>query len=399
MSKILMLTNIFPIPDMPLMNGTSVCHYFAKEWVKKGHQVVVVYNYTIYTPILHALAFIGGKTIASHCATVINKKRFKCLIEYEMDGIKIFLLPCYKFMPKISFPQASIDKQVNTIDRCIRNIGFNPDVIVGHFLHPNIEIIPLLKLKYNVKTAIVLHGEISSYRDINMINQYKDSIDLWGFRSFPIKKSFERNIGECKNEFMCFSGVPENYISLESYTKMTDNMCKYIYVGNLVKRKFPIIVVKALSKFYKKKSFDLSIIGTGGEERNIRSFLKRNGIEKNVRLCGRLLRTEVRQEMFNAECFIMISKAETFGLVYLEAMANGCITIASKDEGMEGIIIDGYNGFLCQAGNLDELIMKIGQINSLSKKERMIISKNAIQTAIKMTDAIVAEKYLNSLLK
>ena len=51
----------------------------------------------------------------------------------------------------------------------------------------------------------------------------------------------------------------------------------------------------------------------------------------------------------------MISKEETFGLVYLEAMSMGCITIASKNEGMEGIIIDGENGFLCTAGDDDEL--------------------------------------------
>ena len=42
----------------------------------------------------------------------------------------------------------------------------------------------------------------------------------------------------------------------------------------------------------------------------------------------------------------MISQGEAFGLVYLEAMARGCITIASRGEGFDGIIKDGINGFL-----------------------------------------------------
>ena len=37
----------------------------------------------------------------------------------------------------------------------------------------------------------------------------------------------------------------------------------------------------------------------------------------------------------------MISELETFGLVYIEAMAAGCITIASRNEGFDGIIKDG----------------------------------------------------------
>ncbi len=36
----------------------------------------------------------------------------------------------------------------------------------------------------------------------------------------------------------------------------------------------------------------------------------------------------------------MISKNETCGLVYIEAMAVGCIMIASKNEGFDGIIND-----------------------------------------------------------
>ena len=40
----------------------------------------------------------------------------------------------------------------------------------------------------------------------------------------------------------------------------------------------------------------------------------------------------------NADCFVMVSSREAFGLVYVEAMAKGCIVIATKGQGMDGII-------------------------------------------------------------
>jgi glycosyltransferase involved in cell wall biosynthesis len=95
---------------------------------------------------------------------------------------------------------------------------------------------------------------------------------------------------------------------------------------------------------------------------------------------------------------IMISKGEAYGLVYLEAMSRGCITIASRDEGMDGVIKDGINGFLCKAGDAAELASIIQHINLLSSNEKRTISSNAIRTARELTDKLVAEKYLNDVM-
>ena len=71
-------------------------------------------------------------------------------------------------------------------------------------------------------------------------------------------------------------------------------------------------------------------------------------------MTGRKPREEVILMLDRADCFIMISRDEVFGLVYLEAMARGCIVVASRGEGMTGIIEDGVNGFLCAAGDENE---------------------------------------------
>lgn len=95
--------------------------------------------------------------------------------------------------------------------------------------------------------------------------------------------------------------------------------------------------------------------------------------------------------------FVMMSKNETFGLVYLEAMARGCITIASKREGFDGIIEDGVNGFLCEAGDPVDLASIITRIKGMSSNELWVISQKAMKTATTLTDENVAETYMEHL--
>lgn len=98
--------------------------------------------------------------------------------------------------------------------------------------------------------------------------------------------------------------------------------------------------------------------------------------------------------MHQADVFCMISHDETFGLVYIEAMAAGCITIASREDGFDGIIKDGDNGFLCEAGNVEELTSIINKISNLDRSDLKRISENAIKTANEMTDSKVSASYI-----
>lgn len=112
---------------------------------------------------------------------------------------------------------------------------------------------------------------------------------------------------------------------------------------------------------------------------------------------GFVSRDKVPSFVGKAQCFVMISEEETFGLVYLEAMSMGCLTIASRNEGMDGIIEDGVNGFLCKAGDEKELAKIIDKINNMSQNDIYQISQNAIATARKLTDSKVAEDYIDSI--
>jgi len=395
--KILLLTTIYPSPDLTLMNGTNVCHYFTKEWVKTGHEVKVVFNYPVYSNIVHYAADLLGKRAASLGQSYFITKKITELKEFTIDGVTVLRAPLYKIFPKVSVKKKNISAQIDIIIDFLNKEQFTPDVIVGHFCYPHLEIIAKLKERFHCRTAIVNHIQsLPLQRYIGpAYKDYMKAIDTWGYRSENIKRSFEAQFGKQKKDFLCPSGVPLGHI-LQQSRSFGHIIKKYVYVGSLIKRKEPLSILNALHKYSEVLTdLELTYVGDGAEKKLIIEKIATCDFKVNLR--GNLSRNEVFELLDDAECFIMISRGETFGLVYLEAMARGLITVASRGEGMEGIIIDGFNGFLCEAGNEDELLKVLKRINSLSIKERNIISSNAIDTAFKYSDKNVAEHYLNAI--
>ena len=120
------------------------------------------------------------------------------------------------------------------------------------------------------------------------------------------------------------------------------------------------------------------------------------GISDHVAFLGQINRNDIIDWYDKSDCFVMISDHEVFGLVYLEAMSRGCITIAGDNGGMVGIIEDGVNAFLCKPGDSEALADIIRRINNMTVKERQEMSRKARQTALEFTDNKVAQYYLEN---
>ncbi|GHE39088.1 glycosyltransferase [Sphingobacterium griseoflavum] len=397
--KILLLTTIYPSPDMTLLNGTNVCHYFAKEWVKQGYEVRVIFNYPVYSKVVHKVADFFGRRAASIGQSYFITKRISEKKHYIMDGVSVLRIPLYKWLPKVAVKKPILYNQIELIKTELDQNQFRPDFIVAHFCYPHLEIVAKLGKFYNARTTIVNHIQsLPLHRYVG--RNYKDyfkAIDVWGYRSESIKKDFETQFGTQNRSFICYSGVPKEFI-LDNPRSFRDKLSRYVYVGSLITRKYPLAVLRGILGAKSVNNFSLDYVGEGAERLKIEKFLSSSTEKANVKLWGNLRREDVLDKLDAAECFIMISRGETFGLVYLEAMSRGLIVIASRGEGMEGIIEDGVNGFFCEPGDHIQLAEVIDRINTLSSGEKATLSKNAIDTAHKFSDEKVAADYLEAII-
>lgn len=395
MSKnILLLTSLYPCDDIRITNNTAVCHYFAKEWVKMGYNVRVVFNYNVYPRIFYPFMKMFRKQMSNIFGVSIQDVYVGKHLQYEKDGILVDLIPVKKSRPGAGFSDEVIGQQVASIQEIIDKDGFKPDYVLGHFTHPNLELVAKLKECYGAVGSISLHGPENGFseKDALLFNK----VDFIGYRSYPTKWSFEKLYG-VKPYFMCPSGVPEKYITHSR--NFEKGVSQFIYVGTFMKRKYASCLVPAVANAYKEDIFNIIFVGDGEDKKQIVSKANECCCIDKVQFTGRIPREEIFSLLDKSDVFIMISKIETFGLVYLEAMARGCIVVASQNEGMDGIIQHGVNGFLCKAGDEVELQQIIEYIKQMTPEQLNEMSVQSIKTAEQYTDYNVARDYIKAIVK
>ncbi|EPR69958.1 glycosyltransferase [Cyclobacterium qasimii] len=390
--NILVLTSVFYVPGKSKEYNTKIVNYFISEWVDQGHSVIVVYNKTIFPKLYYLFPEKVYDFIEGHLGLVIDNKD---AIDGDINiykGATVITLPMIKYFPHGVFSKSTLDNQISKINFFLEENNFIPDVILGHWDKPQLNLIPELKKKYKCKSSLVFHSPLKDFS--TLMERKLNSFNSIGFRNASILEQTKSKFDSLNNTFICYSGIPDSlFIDNESNPKSFSNkISKHIFVGGLIKRKFPLQTLQALIDLNKDFTFD--IIGQGSEFKKIQDLIQINELEKTVILHGRISRKEIISKFNIAECFTMISKDEAFGLVYLEAMSCGCIVIGAKNEGIDGIIIHGINGFLCEAGNVEELVGIYRYIDSLSINELQKISDAAFTTSKNFTDSEVAKRYL-----
>ena len=401
--KILGVTQMYSQPDDTGDNKpTKTVNYFVKEWVAMRHEIVVMHCPSKFPLILYKLPRAIKERYAGRISTMVPPIESRSEIKRTENGASVYRFPMLKMMPGQGYPKSLMKRQAKKIESVLKENGFTPDLVVGHFANPSLELTGLLAKRYNAKSSIVFHHDcteanIKKYRIKDNINY----IGAIGARSVIEAKQIRDSLDLKRTPFVCCSGVPNDAVLNAAKTcekHKFDKGIRYIYVGSLIHRKHLDVVIRAFLNVAGEND-TLTVVGGGPEENNLKELATSLNGNSKIKFEGRIPREDVLQQMKEAQVFTLISHGEAYGMVYIEAMLQGCLTIASKGEGFDGIIENGVNGFICEPGNQKNLEEIYKRIAAMTTDERNKIGQAAIDLAIHFSEREVAERYLNDILE
>ena len=168
------------------------------------------------------------------------------------------------------------------------------------------------------------------------------------------------------------------YSPLNSNQK--DSMFRFVSIGTLIQRKRMDLTIEAFVRaFGQNKSVTLTIFGEGPERNKLESLIRKHEIGDRVILKGLQSREMISEYFKVSDCFVLPSQAETFGVVYIEALASGIPVIATKCGGPDSLINDG-NGIIIPVDDREALVNAMKDMyKHINKYDKELISRKTTE--------------------
>lgn len=320
------------------------------------------------------------KAIRDYRFTFSYKKALKKIKEYNLDIIHI----------QTEYSIAKIALRAHK--------KFNIPVI--HTLHTSYKdyiqyLFPHLDKKFH-KQLLYLEkklftGPVSKSSTVEIVPTKKviQDFELYGFKDsdveiVPTGIEIER-FSKDKMDLEKIKSIKEKY-------NIKDDDFIFAYIGRTSKEKNIEMLIEAFSMaFTNTKNVKFLLVGGGPELPDLKKCAKENGIENQIIFTDLVPWEEVPQYYHIFDIFLNASKSETQGLTYIEALSSSTPVLVRKDEAIDDLIFEGYNGFIFDS--LEECIDKMTYIYN-NKNVLDSMKDNALKSSLKYSKEIFAEAVL-----
>lgn len=303
---------------------------------------------------------------------------------------------------EINIPLGRVPKKIL---RLYNNLGLNllykkivedygkPDILHAHFQEAAF-IGSKLKDKTNIPLVVTEHSS-----QMNKTNIKKDIYDIAkiAYENTDRLIVVSPSLGDMiKKNFDVDSIYIPNIVDLNTFKysgHKTTSTFNFVSTGNLIDIKRMDLTIEAFYDAFKgEKDIKLDIFGKGPKRKELEEIISKHGIGGQVRLRGMCAREEIASSLREADCFVLASQTETFGVAYIEALAMGVPVIATKCGGPEVFVNEG-NGILINKDNKDELIQAMKYM--YNNKDKFNSHKIAISTKEKFSSENVARQIMD----
>lgn len=131
-------------------------------------------------------------------------------------------------------------------------------------------------------------------------------------------------------------------------------------VSRLAEIKGMDLVVPAFARVHEQfTNTRLIIVGEGDMETLMRQQAEDLCVSDSITWAGCQPQSELYKWYGQMDIVLMPSRSEGFGLTAIEAMANGCVMVASNTGGLPEVVKDGEVGLLHEKENVEDIVAKI----------------------------------------
>jgi len=278
------------------------------------------------------------------------------------------------------------------------------NVVHAHFLYSNGGVAYKIKKKYNIPYITAIRNT-----DVNIFYKYfihcrfyakrilKASNNIIfispSYRSFLKKKAFSTNFKELTGKTKVIpNGIDDFWLDnpVRKLKKSIRDTLKFIFIGELSENKNIHNTIGFLNNLKKQTNIKIEYTIIGKESDFTNKILELVKQYDWVSYLGPIYnKQELKNAINDSNIFIMLSKKETFGLVYAEAMSQGLPIMYTKNQGIDGFFPEKEVGVSIDITKLDSEFLKISSI--IDSYE--VMSNNARQKSKCFNWTEISEQY------
>lgn len=333
-------------------------------------------EYIIITPFFPSADSFRGSYLLDQAKAIQSNSNYKLTViilssifnnsqeNYSIEGVRCITFKLLDF-PSFILPGVFHSINLFKFKAFLKNIRLNlnnESIIHGHINYPSLNFLDFFSKQFKCKTVLQHHGldvlQTQTGIRIPFLKRIQNKIILKRFNSLSLNVTTHIAVssvvkGELikiqprlKNHiYACVNGVDTTKFYVDSSKNSSTSNYVIGCVANFWELKDHITLLKAVKLLNDKglNNIRLKLIGKGESLYQSIAYAKNNNLD--CEFIGELKHTDLRSFYNQLDLFVLPSKYEAFGCVYLEALACGVPFIGVKNQGIEDVVPEPLKAF------------------------------------------------------
>ena len=380
-------------------------------------------SYIVITPFFPSFESFRGSYLLDQAKAIQSNSNYKLLViiispfleksqgDYIIEGVhcktfRVIDFPSFifpSFFNKINLKRFGIFIEKNNIKVDSKS------VIHGHINYPSLNFLDFFSRKFSCKTILQHHGLdilqnetgitipfikwIQNKLILKRFNRLSEHITTHVAISSVVKSNLIKINPRLENKiYICVNGVDTTKFYVNPSKTINDTKFVIGCVANFWELKDQITLLKAVDVLKTKgiKNLHLKFVGSGKTLNKCVEYAKRKNID--CEFINELKHKDLLTFYNQLDLFVLPSKYEAFGCVYLEALACGVPFIGVKNQGIEDVVKNDLKKYqLVDAGAYVDLSKLIYYFYSNELTIRFDKAYKIENTIKKMLNNIIAQ--------